>query len=60
MSRLAASDILLAKKITSKQEEAIALKRDELLWETQHISAETNELYQIMELVVAYQGISRD
>jgi len=59
MSRLAARDILLSKKITNKEEEAIVLKRVNLLWDAQHISAETNEMYQLMDLVFAYQGISR-
>ncbi len=58
--RLAARDILLAKKITNKEEETIALKRVNVLWDAQHISAETNELYQLMDLVFTYQGISRD
>ena len=58
--RLAAQDILLAKKITNKAEEAVALKRVNVLWDAQHISAEPNELYQLMDLVFAYQGISRD
>ena len=72
MSRLAARNILLAKKIhkneenhqkekiTNKEEEAIVLKRVNMLWDAQHISAEPNELYQLMDLVFAYQGISRD
>jgi hypothetical protein len=60
MSRLAAKEILLAKKITNKEEESIALKRVNLLWDAQHISAEPNELYQLMDLVFAYQGVSRD
>jgi len=59
MSRLAAKDIMLAKKITNKEEEAIVLKRINLLWDAQHICAETNELYQLMDLVLAYQGIDR-
>ncbi len=60
MSRLAARNILLAKKITNKEEEAIVLKRVALLWDAQHISAETNELYQLLDLINVYQGISRD
>ena len=60
MSRLAARNILLAKKITNKEEEAIVLKRVNMLWDAQHISAEPNELYQLMDLVFAYQGIIRD
>jgi hypothetical protein len=57
MSRLVAKDILLAKKVTSKEEEAIVLKRVALLWNAQHISAETNELYQLMDLIFIYKGI---
>ena len=58
--RLAARDILLAKKITNKEEETIALKRVNVLWDAQLISAEPNELYQLMDVVFTYQGISRD
>jgi|TARA_R110002167_G_C12705808_1_gene654489 hypothetical protein len=60
MSRLAARDILFSKKITNKEEEAIVLKRVNLLWDAQHISAETNEMHLLMDLVFAYQGINRD
>ena len=60
MSRLAAKNILLAKKITNKADEVIVLKRVALLWDAQHISAETNELYQLMDLINVYNGESRD
>jgi len=60
MSRIAARNILLAKKITNKEEEAIVLKRVNMLWDAQHISAEPNELCQLLDLINVYQGISRD
>jgi len=60
MSRLAARNILLANKITNKEEETIALKRVNELWDAQHISAKPNELYQLIDLIFTYQGISRD
>jgi hypothetical protein len=57
MTILAAKDILLASKITNKEEVAIVLKSVELLWNAQHISAETNELYQLMDFIFIYKGI---
>jgi len=46
--------------VHNKEEESIALKRVNVLWDAQQISAEPNELYQLMDLVFTYQGVSRD
>ncbi|MEY8251852.1 MAG: hypothetical protein RPR91_05670 [Colwellia sp.] len=51
---------MLVKKITNKEEKAIVLKRVNMLWGAQQISAENNELYQLMDFINVYKGTSRD
>jgi antitoxin CcdA len=58
--RIAARDILLANKISNKEELAVALKRIEMLWDTQYHSADGNELHQLADLICAYEGKSWD
>jgi antitoxin CcdA len=58
--RIAARDILLANKISDEEELAVALKRVEMLWDTQYHSADGNELHQLADLICAYEGISWD
>lgn len=53
--RLAARDILLKNKIADNSELTVALKRVEQLWDAQYLSAEGNELYQLADLICAYE-----
>lgn len=58
--RIAARDILLAKKITNQSELTAALKRVEQLWDVQYHSAEGNELHQLADLICNFEGNSWD
>lgn len=58
--RIAARVILLANEISDEEELAVALKRVEMLWDTQYHSADGNELHQLADLICAYDGKSWD
>tara|TARA_R110001583_G_scaffold187837_2_gene349386 strand:+ start:5581 stop:6222 length:642 start_codon:yes stop_codon:yes gene_type:complete len=58
--RITARDILLANEISDEEELAVALKRVEMLWDTQYHSADGNELHQLADLICAYEGKSWD
>ena len=59
-SRIDVKDILSANKIINKDELAVALKRLDRLWDAQHLSTCGSELYQLAELISAYEGKSWD
>ncbi len=53
--RLAVRDILLKKKVSNQEELTVALKRVDQLWDARFLSAEGNELYQLADLICAYE-----
>lgn len=53
--RLAARELLSKSKIATNDELTVALKRVEQLWDAQYLSAEGNELYQLADLICAYE-----
>lgn len=50
-------NILLANKITNKEELSTALERVEQLWGAQQFSVEGNELEQLADLIIEYENI---
>lgn len=59
-SRIDVKDILLANKITNKDELAVALKRIEQVFGPQQLSNKGSEFYQLVDLIHDFEGKSWD